>query len=80
MKIKSKARLKRDARKAEQLFKHKCGTVVNKVEKAVQLADLALRDNVRPEAIIKSGRPVPNHIINANEINRLGWYRKVAFA
>ncbi|MFC0178587.1 hypothetical protein [Thorsellia kenyensis] len=80
MKLKSKARLKRDAKKAEALFKHKCGTVVNKVEKAVSLSELQLRDTVKPEARIKSDRPIPNHIINANEINRLGWYRKVAFA
>lgn len=80
MKLKSKARLKRDAKKAEKLFKHKLSTQVDRVEKAVQLADLALRDTVRPQAVIKSNRPIPNHIINANEINRMGWYKKSVFA
>lgn len=80
MKIKSKARLKRDARKSQQLFEHKCGTAVNKIDKAVSLAEFQLRDVVRPESVIKSGRAVPNHIVNANEINRLGWYQKSVFA
>ncbi|SET60269.1 hypothetical protein [Thorsellia anophelis] len=80
MKLKSKARLKRDAKKADALFKHKSQKQVDRVEKAVQLADLALRDTVRPEARIKSDRPIPNYIINANEINRLGWYQKSVFA